>query len=431
MYTHNYTVKLGKTRHKMTLSEELAWRGFVNQTTLSDPALLDSQIFTIYFGVDPSADSMTIGNLASIMMVRHFQKAGHKIFMLVGGATGVIGDPDGKAEERQLKSLEQIAHNKQCIAAEFTQVIGEDSFTLVDNYDWFKDMTVLDFLRNVGKHYSMTQLLDRDFIKSRIGEGGSGISFAEFSYSLIQGYDFLHLHREHGVNMQIAGADQWGNAISGVELVRKVTGEEVHIWTTPLIMNKSTGKKFGKSEDGAIWLDPKQTSVYQFYQFWLNADDAGVIDYIKVYTLLDKSTIDELEAANTANPQERTAQKALAFEVTKIVHGEEAAASVRRISEVLFGGADYHSLQSDDFLQLTAQLPIHDIKIGDDLIEALVSTELASSNTEARRFLNDGAVYLNGQQVSADKVFSSSDVIASHAILRRGKNASAVLQVAD
>jgi tyrosyl-tRNA synthetase len=275
----------------------------------------------------------------------------------------------------------------------------------------------------------MTQLLDRDFVAKRVGEGGSGISYTEFSYSLIQGYDFLHLYKEFGVNLQIAGADQWGNALSGVELVRKATGEEVHVWTAPLVINKTTGKKFGKSEGGAIWLDSKKTTIYQFYQFWLNVDDAGVIDYIKIYTLLGKDEVEALAHEHAANPEQRIAQKTLTYEVTKIVHGEEAANSVRRISEVLFGGADYTSLQTEDFLQLKAQLPIFDIKVGNDLVEALVSTELASSNTEARRFLNDGAVYLNGQQVTADKIFEANDAIASHAVLRRGKNASAVLQV--
>jgi len=257
----------------MSLSEELQWRGFVNQTTFPDITDLDKESLTFYFGVDPSADSMQIGNFAAAMMVRHFINAGHKAILLVGGATGMIGDPDGKKDERNLKALDEIAHNKAGIAAQYRQVFADKDFTLVDNYDWFKNMNYLDFLREVGKNVPMSMMLGREFIQSRLGEGGEGISYAEFSYSLIQGYDFLHLYRTYGATLQLAGADQWGNSIAGVDLIRRVEGVESHIFTIPLIMNKATGKKFGKTEDGAIWLDPKKTSVYKFYQFWLNSDD--------------------------------------------------------------------------------------------------------------------------------------------------------------
>ncbi len=413
----------------MTLSEELTWRGFTNQTTLKDRNQLDAEKFTVYFGVDPSSDSMTIGNLAGMMMVRHFQQYGCKVFLLVGGATGFIGDPDGKDTERNLQPLEVIDHNKKAIASQFSTLLGEGSFTLVDNYDWFKDINVLDFLRNTGKHYSVTQLLDRDFIASRIGEGGSGISYAEFSYSLLQGYDFLHLFREYGVNMQLCGADQWGNSISGVDLVRKVTGKEVHIWSAPLVMNKSTGKKFGKSEDGAVWLDAKKTSIYSFYQFWLNTDDAGVIDYLKIYTLLSQDEIEKLAQTTADEPEKRAAQKTLAYEVTKLVHGFDAADSVSRITQVLFGGSSYELLQPDDFVQLAEQLPLANVSLGDQLIESLVATNLASSNTEARRFLQAGAVSLNGQSVTLETTLEKEAFLHNHAILKRGKNATAILQL--
>jgi len=279
----------------MKLSEELKWRGFVNQTTFKDVTILDMDPLIFYWGVDPSAPSMTIGNLAAAMMVRHFMNHGHKAVLLLGGATGMIGDPDGKAEERNLKSLDEVAANKTAIADQYRTVFAGQEFTIVDNFDWFHDMGYLQFLRDVGKHVPMRQMLARDFIQKRLGEEGSGISYAEFSYVLIQGYDFLHLFREHGVTLQVAASDQWGNSIAGVELIRRITGKEAHVWTTPLIINKATGKKFGKTEDGAVWLSESQTSVYQFYQFWLNVDDEGVSDDLKVYKMMSKEEMEQLE----------------------------------------------------------------------------------------------------------------------------------------
>jgi len=315
----------------MKFSEELAWRGFVNQTTIKDLSILDGQPISFYFGVDPSADSMTIGNLASAMMVRHFIDAGHKAFLLVGGATGIIGDPDGKSNERNLKTLDEIAKNKAGIAGQYKTVFADKDFTLVDNYDWFKDMNYIDFLREVGKNVPLSQMLGRDFVQSRIGADGSGISYAEFSYSLIQGYDFLHLSRNYGVSLQLCGADQWGNSIAGVDLIRRLDNKEAHVYSTPLIINKATGVKFGKSEGGAIWLDANKTSVYAFYQFWLNVDDASVTDLLKIYTVLSKDVTDALEAEVQSSPGARAAQKALAHEVTTLVHGAERTASVERV----------------------------------------------------------------------------------------------------
>ncbi len=413
----------------MTLSEELAWRGFVNQTTFKDITELDKGPITFYWGVDPSADSMQIGNLAIAMMVRHFIEHGHKAVLLVGGATGMIGDPDGKKQERDLRSLDEIARNKKVIAEQYNKVFAGKDFEIVDNYDWFKDINYLDFLRDVGKHVPMRQMLGRDFVQSRLSEDGEGISYAEFSYSLIQGYDFLHLYREKGVTLQVAGADQWGNSIAGVELVRRIGGGEAHVWTGPLVVNKTTGVKFGKTEGGAVWLNPDKTSVYQFYQFWLNCDDDGVIDYMKIYTLLSREEIERIEEDFNQNRASRLAQKALAYEVTKLVHGEENAESVKRISEVLFGGNDYASLTGDDFKQLKDELPSVDIQPGAQVIDALVSTGLASSKGEARRFIEGGAVYINGQQISASKTsLEDQDEIAGHVIMRRGKNASAILR---
>jgi tyrosyl-tRNA synthetase len=385
----------------MTLSEELSWRGFVNQTTLKDITDLDKTPLTFYWGVDPSASSMTVGNLAMAMMVRHFIDHGHKAILLVGGATGVIGDPDGKAQERDLKSLDEIAKNKAGITAEYKQVFAGEDFEIVDNYDWFKDIGYLDFLRTIGKHMSMTQLLDREFVQSRIGKGGAGISYAEFSYSLIQGYDFLHLFREKGVALQVAGADQWGNSISGVDLIRKLEGKEAHVWTGPLVVNKSTGVKFGKSEAGAVWLNPVQTSVFDFYQFWLNADDAGVIDYMKIYTLLNKEQIEDYERQSRENPAERAAQKALAYEVTKIVHGEEKADAAVTATKQLFAGGDS---------ELTPTVTIEPGTYA--VVELVVKAGLAASNSEARRLFEQGGIKLNQQKVeSAEVTVASGDLL--------------------
>jgi tyrosyl-tRNA synthetase len=398
----------------MKLSEELAWRGFVNQTTIKDLSILDGQSISFYWGVDPSADSMTIGNLAAAMMVRHFIDAGHKAFLLVGGATGIIGDPDGKSNERNLKTLDEIAKNKAGIAAQYETVFAGKDFTLVDNYDWFKDINYIDFLREVGKNVPLSQMLGRDFVQSRIGADGAGISYAEFSYSLIQGYDFLHLNREHGVVLQLCGADQWGNSIAGVDLIRRLDGKETHVYSTPLIINKSTGIKFGKSEGGVIWLDANKTSVYAFYQFWLNVDDAGVIDLLKIYTLLSKDVIDNLDAEVQSNPGARAAQKALAHEVTTLVHSAERTASVERVTSVLFGGEAFDTLSGDDIEVLAAEIPT--VSAGVSLIEAMVNTEVASSNGEARRLIESGAVSVNGEKVSADQV------IESRTLVKKGKN---------
>ena len=398
----------------MKFSEELAWRGFVNQTTIKDLSILDSQPVSFYWGVDPSADSMTIGNLAAAMMVRHFIDAGHKAFLLVGGATGIIGDPDGKANERNLKTLDEIAKNKAGISAQYKTVFAGRDFTIVDNYDWFKDINYIDFLREVGKNVPLSQMISRDFVQSRIGAEGSGISYAEFSYSLIQGYDFLHLNREYGVTLQVCGADQWGNSITGVDLIRRLDGKETHVYSTPLIVNKTTGVKFGKSEGGAIWLDPSKTSIYAFYQFWLNVDDVSVVDLLKVYTLLSKEAIDGLEAEVQSNPGARAAQKALAHKVTSLVHGVERAASVERVTSVLFGGEDFKTLSDDDIEMLAAEIPTVNVGIG--LIEALVSAEAAASNGEARRLIESGAVSINGEKISSDKS------IELRSLVKKGKN---------
>ena len=398
----------------MTLSEELNWRGFVNQSTYPDMTAIDGDPITFYWGVDPSSDSMHIGQLAMAMMIRHFIAHGHKAILLVGGATGMIGDPDGKDSERDLKSVEEIDRNKEAIAAQYRSLFAGLEFETVDNYDWFKDINYLHFLREIGKHFSLTQLLDRDFIKTRIGEGGAGISYAEFSYSLIQGYDFLHLYREKAVTLQIAGADQWGNSISGVQLVRKIEGAEAHIWTAPLVINKQTGKKFGKSEGGAVWLDPAKTSPYTFYQFWLNVDDVGAIGYLKLYTLLSQEEIADIQARSEADPGARIAQKTLAYEVTTIAHGVAPTESVERVTQVLFGMSDITSLSEADLDLLATEIPTS--TPNQTIAEILVSTNIATSNGEARRLIEQNAIRVNGAKIVEDRELTGVNLI------KKGKN---------
>jgi tyrosyl-tRNA synthetase len=408
----------------MKLSEELAWRGFVNQTTYPEPSALDGKQITFYWGVDPSADSMTVGNLAIAMMVRHFIEAGHKAILLVGGATGMIGDPDGKKQERDLLDLETLGNNKKAIAGQYKRVFAGLDFDLVDNYDWFKGIGYLEFLRDVGKHVPLRTMLGRDFIKARLGDDGAGISYAEFSYSLIQGYDFLHLHREKGVSLQVCGADQWGNSIAGVDLIRRVTGDEAHVWSAPLVVNKTTGVKFGKSEAGAVWLDPAKTSPYDFYQFWLNVDDAGVEDYLKIYTLLSKEEIEHVMREFGADKGSRAAQRALAHEVTKLVHGEDVLSDVVEATQLLFGG---ETLDDSAFKKIRSTFTSLPLEPDMPLLEALVTVGLASSNTEARRFVSEGAVSVNNDKVTLDKhALVPDDFHHDICVLRRGKNSVAI-----
>lgn len=406
----------------MKLSEELKWRGFVNQMTFDDISKVDTPR-KFYFGVDPSADSMQIGNLAAAMMVRLFMEYGHEAYLLVGGATGMIGDPDGRKDEREIRNADTVAHNVECISAQYRRVFEGRDFHLVDNADWFRNINYVDFLYKVGKHMSMTQLLDREFVQARIGEGGSGISYAEFSYSLMQGYDFLHLFREHGVTLQVCGADQWGNSTTGVSLIRKLEDSEAHVYSVPLVINKATGRKFGKSEGGAIWLDENKTSVYKFYQFWLNVDDDGVIDYMKMYTTLDRESIEAIAENHAVNPGARSAQKVLAREVTDIVHGVNRRESVERVTEVLFGGGDFRQLSDDDLDALAKEIPRVDVGVG--VIEALVVSGAVSSNGEAKRLLKSGAISLNGEKITEDQAVNTTS------LLKKGKNTFVLIMEGD
>ena len=407
----------------MTLTEELSWRGFVNQTTLEDSGetKLNGQPIKFYWGVDPSADSMTIGNLAAAMLVRHFIKHGHQATLLVGGATGLIGDPDGKSVERDLQSYEAIACNKEKIIFQYRQLFGDLTFELVDNYDWFKDIKYLDFLRDIGKHVPLTQMLGREFVRSRIGEDGAGISYAEFSYVLIQAYDFLRLYEDNQVTLQLCGSDQWGNSVAGVGLIRRKNGGEAHVYSTPLIVNKTTGQKFGKTEEGAIWLDPQKTTPTQFYQFWINLDDDGVEHYLKIFTLLDKETIDDIMSRQRINQSSRIAQQRLAEEVTRLVHGEQLTNRAEIITGVLTGKTTLDQISDEALLNdLRVEIPHGKASATAEIAQVLVEAGLATSKTDARQLVTGNAISINGQKVNKEQL-ESSDFQNGRLLIRRGK----------
>ena len=440
----------------MKLSEELIYRGFAAETTIENPADLDTrESKKFYWGADPSADSLTIGNLAALMMCACFVRHGYQPYLLVGGATGQIGDPKENGE-RDLKTLDEVEHNKKCIKGQVERVIKNTSsrhaparpslrgsgaqsapvvadgleqvfsnhiepITMVDNLDWFRDMKYLDFLREVGKAFSMTQLLDRQFVQKRIGEGGSGISYAEFSYTLIQGYDFLHLYRTYGVDLQLCGADQYGNCTSGIHLIKRLEDATADVWSTPLVIDPVTGRKFGKSEGNAVWLASSDngsgnyTSIFDFYQFWLNQPDESVEYLIKIYTLLEKDEIEDVLKRHFENPGERIAQKALARGVTTVVHGKEAAEAVESLSSLLFArDTNFAEFTADEISEFATYLPT--VKKGVMLVDALVNNGLAESKKKAREFISQGAITINGVKVSEDVELSQT------AIIKKGKN---------
>ena len=396
----------------MKLSEELKWRGFWNQTTFTDKSVIDNTHFKLYLGTDPSADSLHVGHLAVYMMVRRFLERGHEVVLLVGGGTGIIGDMRD-TEERELLALEEISKNTEALSKQVSKLFAGKNFTLVNNYDWLKDLQLLPFLRDIGKKFNMADLTSRDFFKARIRNGG-GLSYAEFSYTLLQGYDFLHLSRELGVNLQIGGSDQWGNLLSGVELSRKADGREVFAMTAPLVINKSTGRKFGKSEGGAVWLDETKTSPYKFYQFWLNSDDAGAIDYLKLFTMLSKEEIEDIERQHLEAPHLRIAQKTLAREVTSLVHGADRVSSIEKVNSVLFGGVLASELSSEELEILAEEIP--SVKIGTDVISTLIEAGLTKSAGEVKRLISAGAISVNGEKISENLEISQVSLI------KKGKN---------
>ena len=404
----------------MQLSEELQWRGFVAEHTLDQISDLDKAPRNFYWGTDPSADSLHIGHLAALMMCACFVRHGYTPYYLVGGATGQIGDPKDTVE-RDLKGLDEIAANKVALAKQIVRVTHSPADTqILDNLDWFGEVKFLPFLREIGKAFSMTQLLDRQFVQKRIGEGGSGISYAEFSYTLIQGYDFLHLFRTHHIDLQLCGADQYGNCTSGIHLIRRLEGAKADAYSCPLIIDKVTGRKFGKSEGNAVWLDSAKTSIFDFYQFWLNQPDEVLEEYFKYYTLVTPDELSDILAKHAENPGARYGQRTLARMVTEVVHGTDAANSAEKITGILFGEGQISDLSADELELLAKSFPT--AAKGAQLLDILVETGLASSKGEGRNFIASGAISVNGVKAAEDVQISEI------ALLKRGKNKFALVK---
>jgi tyrosyl-tRNA synthetase len=392
----------------MKLSEDLVWRGLIKDKTFQNIGWLDEPK-KFYLGIDASSDSLTIGNLAVILLARRLLEADWQAVMLVGGATSLIGDPGGKDEERDLKDKQEIAKNIKGIQSQIEKLFDGKPHELINNLDWLGDVKYLDFLRDIGKHYSMTELIQREFVNARMGEAGSGISYAEFSYSLLQGYDFWWLFTNKNVKLQIGASDQWGNMLSGVPLIRKKEG-----------INKVTGKKFGKSEEGAIWLDAARTSPIQFYQFWMNVDDEVVDDYLKIFTLLPKNEIDEILSKHKSDPQNRFAQTKLAQEVTRLVHGEKQEIFAESVTEYITGKKPIAQAEETVMKEVREAIPNIKLHPGTSVIEVLSESGLAASNTEARRLFDSKAIYVDGQKFDKPHL-ESGDFKNGRLMIRRGK----------
>lgn len=398
----------------MTLYEDLEWRGLINQ--VSSPELkdkLNAGGMTFYIGTDPTADSLHLGHYSSFLITRRLAAAGHKPLLLVGMATGLIGDPRGTVE-RELKQREEVMRNYESLKKQVEQLFG---FEVVNNYDWIGKMTVIDYFREFGKYINVGYMLTKDHVRRQME---SGISYAEFSYMLIQAIDFKHLHETRGVDLQVAGSDQWGNITTGIELIRKTTGDEVYALTMPLVTD-AQGNKFGKSEGNALWLDKEKTSSYELYQFLLNTDDACVISYLKRLTFLTREQIEDLEAEQAAHPEQRPAQKALAREIITDLHGKDEYEHAVEISEKLFAG-DYRSLSLRDILAGMSKVPHVTLKPG-PLAEVLTDAGVCSSRREARQFITQGAISVNGEVIKdAARELTAADALEGRVvIIRRGK----------
>jgi len=415
-----------------SLWDELQWRGLVHVSTDAEAlqAALDGPPITYYCGFDPTAPSLHLGNLVQLLLMRRLQLAGHRPLALVGGSTGLIGDPRPTAE-RQLNDRETVADwvgRLQQQVSRFLSFEGENAARLVNNLDWTAGLSAIDFLREIGKHFRVGAMLKKDAVASRLNSE-AGISYTEFSYQILQGYDFLELHRQYGCVLQTGGSDQWGNLTSGTDLVHKVEGRSVHAIGTPLITN-SDGTKFGKSEGNAIWLDAEMCSPYAMYQFWLNTDDADVIDRLKVFTFLGRAEIDALAQLVADEPFRRAAQKRLALEVTGLVHGIEAVAAVIAASEALFGQGDLAALDAATLAAAIAELPRAEVEPSDTVVQALVATGLCSSASDARRAIAQGGVALNNARVeSDDATVEGAGLAGGYAVLRRGKKTLAGLVI--
>jgi len=411
------------------LSEILRERGYAYQTsseTLEE--ITDGPKRTVYLGIDPSADSLHVGNLVGLLVLRRFLEDGHKVILLTGGGTGMIGDPGGKSEERNLLDEETVAQNSKAVAAQIKKVFGSDDVIEENNARWLSKLNLLEFLRDVGKYFSINSMIKKDIVRDRL-DAESSISFTEFSYSLLQGYDYLQLNTEYDCDVQVGGSDQWSNILAGVEFIRRKEEKTVYAMTWPLIVNKSTGKKFGKSEDGAVWLDAKKTTPFQMYQFFLNVEDDAVEELLLKLTLIPKGDIEILMKRHLESSSERIGQKALAHTVTALVHGESIATDATNVTNILFGTSgidDIDSASVEMILSATANFPI---KANMTILDIVLESKLATSKREARQFISDGAVSLNGQMVTEEgRPITEDDFHSGIAILKRGKRNVSVLK---
>jgi len=424
--------------------EELTWRGMLHDVMPGTEEHLMEQMRAAYVGIDPTADSLHIGHLVGVMMLRHFQLAGHKPYALVGGATGMIGDPSGKSAERNLLDEPTLRHNQDSLKEQLSRFLDFDSdienaAVLVNNYDWMKDFSFLDFIRDVGKHITVNYMMAKDSVKKRLSsEAAEGMSFTEFTYQLVQGYDFLHLFREKDCTLQMGGSDQWGNITTGTELIRRIGDGKGYALTCPLI-TKADGTKFGKTEGGNIWLDANRTSPYKFYQYWLNTSDEDAEKYIKIFTFLSKEEITSLIEKHREAPHQRELQKVLGKEVTIMVHSKADFENALAASEVLFGKStadDFRKLDEATFLDIfegvpQAEVAKADVENGLDMIAALsAKTNFLNSNGEARRALKENSVSVNKEKVKEDYMITTSDLINDkYVILNKGKKNTYILQV--
>ena len=424
---------------------ELKWRGMLHDAMPGTEEHLLSGMQSAYVGIDPTADSLHIGHLVSVMMLRHFQLAGHKPYALVGGATGMIGDPSGKSAERNLLDETTLRLNQEALKEQLSRFLdfdsdAENSAELVNNYDWMKDISFLDFIRDVGKHITVNYMMAKDSVKKRLSsDAAEGMSFTEFTYQLVQGYDFLHLYQQHNCTLQMGGSDQWGNITTGTELIRRIGQGKGYALTCPLI-TKADGTKFGKTEDGNIWLDAHRTSPYKFYQYWLNTSDEDAEKYIKIFTFLSKYEIEALVQEHTSVPHLRMVQKKLAEEITTLVHSKEALENAIMASTILFGKStseDLKKLDENTFLEIfegvpQAEISRKEIEEGLDMIGALAArTQFLGSNGEARRELKQNAISVNKEKVTEDHIIKTADLINDKfVLLQRGKKNYFVLVVA-
>lgn len=423
----------------MNLIDELEWRGLIQDITPETKEQLEKELTRGYVGFDPTADSLHIGNLVPIMLLTHLQRSGHKPFVLIGGATGRVGDPSGKTQERQLLTTETIEHNLASQKKQLQQFLkfgdGPTDAEVVNNYDWFKEFSFLDFIREVGKHITINYMMSKDSVKTRLD---SGMSFTEFSYQLIQGYDFYYLNKTKGIKLQMGGSDQWGNITTGIELTRRMGGGDTFAITAPLV-KKADGTKFGKSEGGNVWLDGEQTSPYKFYQFWLNASDEDIENFIKVFSLLPRTEIEKLSAEHAEAPHLRLLQRTLAEELTQRIHGDRALEMAVEASNILFGKSTAENLKKlseRDFLDVfqgveQVEISLALVESGVEIVEMLSEVSgFLPSKSEARRALKENSISVNQEKVTEEHMITSNDLISeSYILLQRGKKKYFIVRV--